>query len=121
MKICKFITFTSRITNMPPDFRLEIIESSIPELKGEAVLIERVEESSKEVVRNRMLITGEHGSVEAHVFYVKGEARAWCMMNGKRFFEGFYAAGVYSDNPDGTIYHEGVYQHLKERLVETEV
>jgi hypothetical protein len=36
------------------------------------------------------------------------------MMNGTGFFKGFYAAGVYWDNPDGTIYHEGVYQQKEE-------
>jgi hypothetical protein len=114
MKICRFLNFTSRVTRRPPDFRLEIFESSLPELKGEATLLDRREETGEGVVRNRMLIRCEAGSVEAYVYYVDGIARSWCMMNGTGFFKGFYAAGVYWDNPDGTIYHEGVYQQKEE-------
>jgi hypothetical protein len=116
MKICKFLSFTSRVTKHPPDFRLQIFDSSLPELKGEASLLDRKEESKKGVVRNHMLIKSDVGSVEAYVYYVEGAARCWCMMNGTGFFEGFYAAGVYWDNPDGTIYHEGVYQRNKDRV-----
>jgi len=111
MKICKFLSFTSRVTKRPPDFRLEIFESSLPELKGEASLLDRREETGKGIVRNHMLIKSDVGSVEAYVYYADGVARNWCMMNGTGFFKDFYAAGVYGDNPDGTIYHEGVYQH----------
>ena len=116
MKICRFLSFTSRVTKRPPDFRLEIFDSSLPELKGAASLLDRKEESGKDIVRNRMLIRSDVGSVEAYVYYVEGVARCWCMMNGTRFFKGFYAAGVYWDNPDGTIYHEGVYQHKEDRV-----
>ena len=111
MRICEFLSFTSRVTKRPPDFRLEIFDSSLPELKGEASLLDRRAETGKGIVRNRMLISCDAGSVEAYVHYVDGVAKCWCMMNGTGFFKGFYAAGVYWDNPDGTIYHEGVYQH----------
>jgi len=111
MKICEFLSFTSRVTKRPPDFRLEIFESSLPELKGEASLLDRRAETGKGIVRNRMLIRSDAGSVEAYVHYVDEVAKCWCMMNGTGFFKGFYAAGVYRDNPDGTIHHEGVYQH----------
>ena len=120
MKFCKFLSFTSRVTKRPPDFRLEIFESSLPDLNGKASLLDRREETGKGVVRNRMLIRCDAGSVEAYVYYVDGVARSWCMMNGTGFFDGFYAAGVYRDNPDGTIYHEGVYQHASENHVRLE-
>ena len=114
MKICKVLSFTSKVTKRPPDFRLKIFESSLPELKGEASLLDRRDETGKGNVRNRMLIRCDAGSIEAYVYYVDGIARCWCMMNGTGFFKGFYAAGVYWDNPDGTIHHEGVYQHAEE-------
>ncbi len=88
MKICRFLNFTSRVTRRPPDFRLEIFESSLPELKGEASLLDRREETGEGVVRNRMLIRCDAGSVEAYVYYVGGVARSWCMMNGIGFFKG---------------------------------
>jgi len=116
VKICRFLSFTSKVTKRPPDFRLEIFESSLPELKGEASLLDRRVETGKGTVRNRMLIRCDVGSVEAYVYYVEGVAKCWCMMNGTGFFEEFYAAGVYWDNPDGTIYHEGVYQHKEESV-----